>query len=55
MSALKYLGILIVLIGVGVLVVPSMRGSSSNTILLTGLIMIIVGFLGHIFLNKKIE
>lgn len=55
MSALKYAGVLILLIGVAVLVVPTFMGISSNTFLLAGLAIILVGFLGHIFLNKKFE
>ena len=55
MSALKYLGVLILLIGVAVLLVPTLIGSSSNSFLMAGLGLIILGFLGHIFLNKKFE
>jgi len=55
MNALKYLGIIVLLIGVGVLTVPTLIGSPSNTILLTGLAIILVGFIGHIILNKKIQ
>ena len=55
MSALKYLGILILLIGVGVLVVPTLMGSPSNTLLAVGLLLVIFGFFSYIFLNKKFE
>jgi hypothetical protein len=55
MSALKYLGVLILLIGVAVLVVPTLIGIPSNTYLMAGLTIIIVGFLGHIILNKRFE
>jgi len=55
MSALKYLGVLILLIGVAVLIVPTMIGIPSNNYLLAGMAIILVGFLGHIFLNKKFE
>jgi len=55
MSALKYLGVLVLLIGVAVLIVPTMIGKPSNTYLLAGMAIILVGFLGHIILNKKIE
>ena len=55
MSALKYLGVLILLIGVGVLICPTIMGFRSNTYLLAGLLLIIFGFLGHIFFNKKFE
>jgi len=55
MSALKYLGVLILLIGVAVLIVPTMMGNPSNTYLAVGLAIIIIGFLGHIALNRKFE
>ena len=55
MSALKYLGVLILLIGVAVLVVPTFIGNPSNTYLMIGLAIILVGFFGHILLNKKFE
>jgi uncharacterized membrane protein HdeD (DUF308 family) len=55
MSVLKYLGVLILLIGVGVLAVPAFTGKSDNSYLAAGLALIIAGYLSHIFLNKKIE
>jgi len=55
MSALKYLGVLIMLIGVAVLVVPTLMGNPSNTFLMVGLLVIIGGYFSHIVLNKKIE
>jgi uncharacterized membrane protein HdeD (DUF308 family) len=56
MSALmKSLGVIILLIGVGVLTIPSVMEIRSNTFLGAGLIIIIAGFLSHIFLNKKFE
>ena len=55
MSALKYLGIFILLIGVVVLIIPTLTGKPSNMYLLVGLLLIIGGLLGHIFFNKKFE
>ena len=55
MSALKYLGVLILLIGVAILIVPTLIGIPSNTYLLIGMAIVIIGFLGHIILNKKFE
>ena len=54
MNALKYLGILLLFIGVAVLAVPTFLGKSSNVILMVGLITVIAGFFSHILLNKKI-
>lgn len=54
MSALKYLGILILLIGVVVLAIPAMSGSMvSNSMLAIGLVLVILGYIAHIFLNKN--
>jgi uncharacterized membrane protein HdeD (DUF308 family) len=55
MSALKYLGVLILLAGVAVIVVPILTEKPNNTYLLVGLLMVIGGYLGHIFLNRKIQ
>ena len=55
MSVLKYLGIFILLIGVAVLVLPTILGNPSNTYLMACLIVIIVGFFAHILLNRKFE
>ena len=55
MSALKYLGVFFLFIGVAILIVPTITGNPSNTFLLVGLAVIIAGFLGHIFLNRKFE
>lgn len=52
---LKYLGAIILLIGVIVLAVPFFGGGMTNTLLLVGLVLIIGGFLVHIILNKKLE
>lgn len=56
MSAIiKNLGVLVLLIGVIILAVPTITGGSSNAILLTGLVVIIAGYITHIFLNKKVQ
>lgn len=56
MSAIvKNLGVIILLIGVIILAVPAITGGMSNTILVIGLAVIILGYLGHIFLNKKVD
>lgn len=54
-TLMKSLGIVILLIGVGILVFTAFTGLRSNAALAAGLIAIIVGFLAHIFLNKKFE
>ena len=46
---LKNLGVIVLLIGV-----PAINGGLSNTILLTGLGVIILGYIGHIVINKRL-
>ncbi len=48
----KYIGVLVMLIGVAFLVIPFLMGSTSNTNLLIGLILVIEGLLGHIYVNN---
>lgn len=52
---LKNLGVIILLIGVAILAVPTMSGIVSNTLLLTGLGVIILGYISHILINKRLE
>jgi len=54
-TLMKSLGGIFLLIGVGILVMPALRGTHNNMFLLIGLGIIIFGFLLHIFLNKKYE
>jgi uncharacterized membrane protein HdeD (DUF308 family) len=53
MNALKYLGVIILIIGVLVLAVPYLTGGTTNALLITGMVLIVVGYLSHIFLNKR--
>ncbi len=48
----KYIGVIVMIIGVIVLAIPFLQGTNSNTSLLVGLLIIIEGFLGHIFVNN---
>jgi len=52
---LKYLGVFFVIIGVIILSVVVFNQSTTNTSLTLSLIFIIIGFFGHILLNKYIE
>jgi hypothetical protein len=54
-NVFKYLGAFILLIGVLILAIPYLTGSITNTLLLIGMGTILVGFIAHIFLNKKAE
>ncbi|AEW22512.1 hypothetical protein TFKS16_0005 [Tannerella forsythia KS16] len=54
MSALRYLGVLVLLIGVIVLAIPAISGSAgSNVMLVLGLVLVLLGYVGHIMLNKN--
>lgn len=54
MSALKYLGVLVLLIGVVIFAIPAISGSAgSNVMLVLGLVLVLLGYIGHIFLNKN--
>ena len=46
---LKNLGVIVL-----ILAVPAINGGLSNTILLTGLGVIILGYIGHIVINKRL-
>ena len=49
MSALKYLGVLVLLIGVIVLTIPAINGSTGNNVMLVlGLVLVLLGYVGHI-------
>ena len=48
----KNIGVLVMVIGVLILVIPFLQGGNSNLTLLIGLLTVIEGFLGHIFVNN---
>lgn len=50
---IKYLGVIVLLLGVAILAIPTMQGTLNNSILIIGFVAIIAGYLGHIVINKK--
>ena len=52
---IKNLGVIVLIIGVLILAVPTMTGGLSNNILLAGLGVIFLGYIGHIVINKRAE
>ncbi|MDR3309648.1 MAG: hypothetical protein LBS80_06820 [Tannerella sp.] len=54
-TLLKSLGVIILLIGVGILAIPAFTDTRDNAVLAAGLLAVILGFLAHIVLNKKID
>ena len=54
-NLVKYLGVIILLVGVAILAVPSFMGTSSNGVLVAGLACVIAGFIGHIFINNRVQ
>jgi uncharacterized membrane protein HdeD (DUF308 family) len=55
MEFLKYLGVIILLIGVVILAIPTIQGTVSNAMLGTGLVVMLVGYIAHIVINKRIQ
>ncbi len=51
----KNLGVIVLLIGVVILAVPALTGGMTNAILLSGLVVIVIGYLSHIVINKRVE
>ena len=49
------LGVIVLLIGVIILAVPAITGGVTNTILIAGLDIIILGYISHIVINKKVQ
>ena len=52
---LKNLGLLLIVIGVLILSLSVFRETTTNARLAVSLILVVVGFLGHIILNRVIE
>ncbi len=48
----RYSGVIVMLVGVLFLAIPFFGGTTNNTNLLIGLLLVIEGFLGHIFVNN---
>lgn len=48
----RYSGVLLMLIGVAVLAIPFFSGNTTNTNLIIGLVLVVEGFLGHIYVNN---
>ncbi len=49
---IKYTGIIVILMGVALLAFTRLTGISNNQWLLIGLLLVLSGFVGHIFINK---
>lgn len=50
----KYLGVLLLLVGAVLLIVVGFTNPETNIMLGSGLALVVVGYLVHIFLNKKV-
>ncbi|WP_294083274.1 hypothetical protein [Proteiniphilum sp. UBA5384] len=48
----KNIGVVVMLIGVAFLVIPFFTGATNNTNLIIGLVLVIEGLLGHIYVNN---
>lgn len=49
---LKYAGVILVLIGALVLIIPGLMHTTSNSTLSAAGILLVVGFVAHIILNR---
>jgi len=49
----KYIGVIIVLLGALVLIVPSFANFESNTTLAIGMVLLVAGAITHVFTYKK--
>lgn len=52
---IKNLGVIVLIIGVAILAVPFLTGGMTNSMLLAGLGLILLGYFGHIVINKRVE
>ncbi|RNC63707.1 hypothetical protein [Proteiniphilum sp. X52] len=48
----RNIGVLVMLIGVAILVIPFLTCATNNTNLIIGLILVVEGLLGHIYVNN---
>ncbi len=48
----KYIGVFVMLIGVAFLALPFFMGTTNNTNLIIGLVLVVEGLLGHIYVNN---
>lgn len=56
MNALRYLGVIVLLVGALILIYLGIAGTGqSNTGLVVGFVLVIVGYVLHIFLDKRAE
>ena len=52
---LKNAGIILIIIGVLILSIAVWRENATNTKLVISLVLVVIGLLGHIFVNKFVE
>ena len=48
----RYSGVIVMIIGVAVLAIPFFSGTTTNSTLLIGLLLVVEGFMGHLFVNN---
>jgi len=48
----RYSGVIVMIVGVLTLAIPFFNGTTNNTNLLIGLILVIEGFLGYLYVNN---
>lgn len=48
----RNIGVIVMLVGVAILVIPFLTGATNNTNLIIGLVLVVEGLLGHIYVNN---
>ena len=48
----RYSGVIVMIVGVLILAIPFFSGTTTNTTLLIGLLLVVQGFLGYLFVNN---
>lgn len=51
----KYLGVIVLLVGALLLVVAGLTPQTSNLLLLSGLVLVIAGYITHIVLGRQLK
>jgi uncharacterized membrane protein HdeD (DUF308 family) len=48
----KYIGVVVMLIGVAIMVIPFLIGNTGNSSLIWGMVLVVNGLLGYIYVNN---
>jgi hypothetical protein len=54
-NLVKYLGVLLVVIGALVIIIPALMNTTNNTTLGIAAVLLVLGMVGHIVINKVVK